>query len=72
MPKGFSQENVSGAQAASYRNKQAVRCSARKLIPRDSDVIYRYKESSLVQQHFNYGNQIGVLDTAFFKQFPIA
>ena len=27
------------APAAFYRNKQAVRCSAEKLIPRDSDVI---------------------------------
>ena len=39
-------EEVSGAPAAFYRNKQAVRCSAEKRVPRDSDVFIETNKQS--------------------------
>ena len=56
-------KEVSRAPAACYRNKQAVRCSAGKRVPRDSDVIEETNKLP-VQQRFDFGNWAGAPDTA--------
>ena len=54
---------VSRAQAAFYRNKQAVSCSTGKPIPRNSNVVIKTNKLP-VHQPFGYGNRAGALDTA--------
>ena len=60
-------KEVSGTPAAFYRNKQAVRCSTRKLNPRDRDIIIERNQAA-GDADFENGNRAGALDTAFKKQ----